>query len=74
MQLTHAYNPQIWKSLDTLGVGKLLVQGAREREFANIYRASDEGRELSDEEFTAVLEFVRSGYSAAMVMRNRLVA
>ena len=74
MQLTRAYNPQIWKSLDTLGVGKLMVQGAREREFANIYRASDEGRELSDEEFTAVLEFVRSGYSAAMVMRKRLVA
>ena len=36
MQLTRAYNPDMWKTLESLGVGKLVVQGAREREFANL--------------------------------------
>jgi transcriptional regulator with XRE-family HTH domain len=72
MQLTRAYNPELWKSLDALGVGKLLIQGAREREFANIYRASDEGRDLTDDEFAAALEFLKSGYAAVLAVRRRV--
>jgi transcriptional regulator with XRE-family HTH domain len=70
MQLTRAYNPELWRNLETLGVGKLLIQGAREREFANIYRASDEGRDLTDDEFAAMLEFLKSGYAAVLAMRR----
>ena len=40
LQLTRSYNPRVWKSLEALGVGKLLVQAGREREFANIYRSN----------------------------------
>jgi len=66
MQLTRAYNPDTWKTLEILGVGKLVVQGAREREFANLYRARDAGRKLSDEEFAQVLAFVNAAFEMAL--------
>ena len=58
-------------ALEALGVGKLLIQSAREREFANIYRADDEARGLSDEEFAAVLTFTRAAFEMAMAFRGR---
>lgn len=66
MQLTRAYNPETWRVLESLGVGKLVVQGAREREFANLYRAHDAGRALSDEEFAQVLAFVNAAFELAL--------
>ena len=66
MQFTRAYNPDLWKTLEALGIGKLVVQGAREREFANIYRAHDAGRKLSDEEFAQVLAFVTAAFELAL--------
>jgi transcriptional regulator with XRE-family HTH domain len=66
MQLTRAYNPDMWKTLESLGIGKLVVQGAREREFANLYRAHDAGRALSDEEFALVLAFVNAAFELAL--------
>jgi len=49
------------------------VQAGREREFANIYRASDAARQLSDEEFSAALKFVRASFEAALVFRAETV-
>ena len=66
MQLTRAYNPELWKTLESLGIGKLVVQGAREREFANLYRAHDAARALSDAEFALVLKFVNAGFEMAL--------
>jgi len=66
MQLTRTYNPDTWKMLETLGIGKLVVQGAREREFANLYRAHDAGRALSDEEFAQLLAFVNAAFELAL--------
>jgi transcriptional regulator with XRE-family HTH domain len=66
MQLTRAYNPELWKTLESLGVGKLVVQGAREREFANLYRAHDAGRKLSDAEFAQALAFVNAAFEMAL--------
>ena len=74
MQLTRSYNPGLWKTLEGLGIGKLVVQGGREREFANIYRASDEARALDDTEFAALLAFVKTAFDAAMAFRAKLVA
>jgi hypothetical protein len=36
MKLARAYNPELWRALDALGVGKLVVQAGGERELANI--------------------------------------
>lgn len=66
MQLTRAYNPDTWKTLEGLGIGKLVVQGAREREFANLYRAHDSGRALTDEEFAQALAFVNAAFELAL--------
>jgi transcriptional regulator with XRE-family HTH domain len=69
MKLTRTYNPKLWGTLESLGVGRLAVQAGREREFANIYRASDAARQLSDEEFAAALTFVRASFEAVLVFR-----
>lgn len=72
MKLTRTNNPSLWKVLEDLGVGRLVLQTAREREFANIYSADDAARRLSDEEFAAVLEFTRSAFQTAMAFRGRV--
>ena len=69
MKLTRSYNPKLWATLESLGLGRLAVQAGREREFANIYRGSDAARQLSDEEFAAALKFVRASFEAALVFR-----
>jgi transcriptional regulator with XRE-family HTH domain len=71
MKFTRASNPDLWRSLENLGVGKLLIQSAREREFANIYRGDDEARKLSDAEFAEVLTFTRAAFEMAMAFRGR---
>ena len=70
MRLTRTYNPKLWATLEALGIGKLAVQAGREREFANIYRASDAARELDDKEFAAALTFVRAASEAALVFQG----
>jgi transcriptional regulator with XRE-family HTH domain len=71
MKFTRASNPELWRSLENLGVGKLLIQSAREREFANIYRGDDEARKLNDAEFAEVLTFTRAAFEMAMAFRGR---
>lgn len=71
MKFTRSSNPDLWRSLEGLGVGKLLIHSAREREFANIYRGDDEARNLSDQEFAEVLTFTRAAFEMAMAFRGR---
>jgi transcriptional regulator with XRE-family HTH domain len=69
MKLARSYNPGLWKALEDLGIGKLVVQAGRERELANIYRANDAARKLSDADFAKVLGFVKSGFDMAVQFR-----
>lgn len=71
LNLTRTYNPKLWKTIEDLGFGRLLVQAGRERAFANIYRASDEARELSDPEFQRVVAFMQSAFNMAMSFNAR---
>jgi len=71
MRFTRSYNPDTWSTLERLGVGRLAVQAGREREFANIYRASDAARRLDDEEFAAVLAFVRDAFDLALTFHAK---
>ena len=64
------YNPELWKTLESLGVGKLAVQGARERELANVYRGNDAARQLDDEDFAEVLSFTRRAFEMAVGFRG----
>lgn len=66
MKLARSYYPPLWRALDDLGVGRLAEQVGRERELANVYRANDAARRLSDKEFAAVLGFVKAGFDMAV--------
>ena len=74
MRFTRSYNPEVWRTLETLGIGKLVLQAGREREFANLYRANDEARRLSDEDFAEVLKFTAAAFSMAVAFRGRETA
>ncbi len=69
MRLTRAYSPELWKSLESLGVGRLVVQAGRERELANLFRANDSARKLSDADFVQVLEFTKQAFDMAVDFR-----
>jgi transcriptional regulator with XRE-family HTH domain len=66
LQMTRAYNPKTWKALEAMGIGSLLVQAGREREFANIYRSHDAARALSDADFAAALSFADAAFATAL--------
>jgi len=74
MRFTRSYNPDVWRTLENLGIGRFAVQAGREREFANIYRGNNAARSLSDEEFAALLAFVRAGFELALAFRGANVA
>ncbi len=69
MRFTRSYNPETWHTLERLGIGRLALQVGREREFANIYRASDVARRLNDDEFSALLAFMKASFELAMAFR-----
>lgn len=68
MKLTRSYNPELWKALEDLGVGRLVAHAGREREFVNVYRSRDEARRLTDEQFARVLAFVTAAFELALTM------
>ncbi len=74
MQFTRSANPELWKSLEALGVGKLVLQTVREHQFVNIYRSSDQARSLSDEEFAEMVSFTQAAFEMAMALRARQLA
>jgi transcriptional regulator with XRE-family HTH domain len=74
MRFTRSYNPDTWHTLERLGIGRLALQVGREREFANIYRASDAARRLTDEEFAAVLGYMKASFDLAMAFHGARTA
>lgn len=70
LRLTRAYNPDLWKTLEQLGLGKLAVQAGRERELANVYRANDAARRLGDDEFARVLAFTQQAFDMAVALHK----
>jgi transcriptional regulator with XRE-family HTH domain len=70
MRFTRSSNPDIWHTLENLGIGRFAVQAGREREFANVYRGSDAARGLSDDDFAAVLAFTKAAFDLALAFRS----
>lgn len=66
MNLTKAHSPAMWQILESLGVGRLVEHAGREHEFISIYRARDEARKLTDEEFARVRKFVETAFDMAL--------
>mgnify|MGYP003542646703 FL=1 len=66
MNLTKAHSPAMWQILESFGVGRLVEHAGREHEFISIYRARDEARKLTDEEFARVRKFVETAFDMAL--------
>ncbi len=66
MNLTKAHSPAMWQILESFGVGRLVEHAGREHEFVSIYRARDEARKLTDEEFARVRRFVETAFDMAL--------
>lgn len=71
MRFTRTAHPELWTSLEELGIGKLVLQTVREHQFVNIYRSNDAARTLSDQEFAEILSFTQAGFEMAMALRTR---
>jgi transcriptional regulator with XRE-family HTH domain len=69
MKFARTYNPQLWKALDGLGIGSLVALAGRERELANLYRANDDARRLTDADFADVLAFTKTGFDMTVKFR-----
>ncbi len=66
MNLTKAHSPAMWQILESFGIGRLVEHAGREHEFISIYRARDEARKLTDEEFSRVRKFVETAFDMAL--------
>lgn len=66
MNLSKAHSPAMWQILESFGVGRLVEHAGREHEFISIYRARDEARKLTDEEFSRVRKFVETAFDMAL--------
>ena len=66
MNMTKAHSPAMWQILESFGVGRLVEHAGREHEFVSIYRARDEARKLTDEEFARVRKFVETAFDMAL--------
>ncbi|MHB8496158.1 MAG: hypothetical protein ACYDDG_16605, partial [Casimicrobiaceae bacterium] len=71
MRSTRAYNPEVWRTLESLSFGRLVVQAARERKFAIIYRGSDAAHRLSDEDFAGACPRLRGRATPRFAVRRR---
>jgi len=66
MNLTNTYSPSVGRTLQALGIGRLVEHARREHDFITIYRARDAARRLSDAEFARVLAFVEAAFDLAL--------
>jgi transcriptional regulator with XRE-family HTH domain len=66
LNIAKVHSPATFHILETLGVGRLLEHAGREHEFISIYRARDEARKLTDEEFARVRKFVETAFDMAL--------
>jgi transcriptional regulator with XRE-family HTH domain len=70
MRFTRSYNPEVWQTLENLGIGRIALQAGREHEFVNLYRGSDAARRLSDEEFAHALAFTKAAFDMAVAFKS----
>lgn len=66
MSLTNTYSPSVGRTLQALGIGRLVEHARREHQFITIYRARDAARRLSDADFARVITFVEAAFDLAL--------
>jgi len=58
--------PLLWYSLQLTGMDKFLITIERELKFVNIYRSRDAARELSNEQFQKLVDFMAKAFDLAL--------
>lgn len=66
LKYTRTYNPLVSKTLEKIGLDKLVIEAEREIQFVQILRSRDEARELSDEDFRRVHAFTEKAFDMAL--------
>ena len=66
LELLQAYQPELWQTFESWGLGRWPGHYGRERSFTNIFRKNDEARDLTDEEFEKALELTQSAFNMAI--------
>ncbi len=74
VSLTRASHPQLWQSLENMGIGRLLMQSARERAFVNLLRGDDRVRQLGDAEFNDLLALVKAALQLGLNFQTATAA
>jgi transcriptional regulator with XRE-family HTH domain len=65
-RFVRTYNPELWKALESWGIGRLPAHFERERQFLNVYRRHDAARKLSEPGFGKVLAFTSAAFEMAL--------
>lgn len=66
IRMVRTYDPEVWQFLHDWGVGRIPLQYERERSFVNIMRSRDKARELSDEDFAALVKMTDSAFELGL--------
>lgn len=71
IRMVRTYDPEVWQFLHDWGVGRIPLQYERERSFVNIMRSRDKVRELSDEDFAALVKMTDSAFELGLEFLTR---
>lgn len=66
LNYARTYNPLVAKTLEKIGLDKLVIEAEREIQFVQILRSRDAARELSDEDFKRVHAFTEKAFDMAL--------
>ncbi|MCG8317468.1 MAG: helix-turn-helix domain-containing protein [Pseudomonadales bacterium] len=66
LDLIQAYQPELWETLESWGLGRWPGHYGRERSFTNIFRKNDGARDLSDEEFAKTVKLTQSAFNMSV--------
>lgn len=71
IRMVRTYDPEVWQFLNDWGVGRIPLQYERERSFVNIMRSRDKAREISDEDFAALVKMTDSAFELGLQFLSR---
>lgn len=66
VSLLRGFNPELWALLEDWGFGHLPTMVERDRRWLNIYRSSEQARQLPDAHFDRLIDFNTASFKLAM--------
>lgn len=66
VEYSRKHAPLLWYSMQLTGMDKFLITIERELKFVNIYRSRDAARQLSNEQFQKLVDFMAKAFDLAL--------